>query len=92
MYGTNLTDLARNDKIDRVIGRDREIDRVLQILNRRTKNNPVLIGEPELQDSHRRRAGRTDCEAPGARKTVQHRDVPAGYDLHRSRHPVQGAV
>jgi ATP-dependent Clp protease ATP-binding subunit ClpA len=46
MYGTNLTDLARNDKIDRVIGRDREIDRVLQILNRRTKNNPVLIGEP----------------------------------------------
>ena len=46
MYGTNLTELARNDKIDRVIGRDREIDRVLQILNRRTKNNPVLIGEP----------------------------------------------
>jgi len=46
MYGTNLTDLARNDKIDHVIGRDREIDRVLQILNRRTKNNPVLIGEP----------------------------------------------
>jgi len=46
MYGTNLTDLARNDKIDLVIGRDREIDRVLQILNRRTKNNPVLIGEP----------------------------------------------
>lgn len=46
MYGTNLTDLARNDKIDRVIGRNREIDRVLQILNRRTKNNPVLIGEP----------------------------------------------
>ncbi|HEY8350655.1 MAG TPA: ATP-dependent Clp protease ATP-binding subunit, partial [Clostridia bacterium] len=42
----NLTDLARNDKIDLVIGRDREIDRVLQILNRRTKNNPVLIGEP----------------------------------------------
>lgn len=46
MYGTNLTDLARNDRIDRVIGRNREIDRVLQILNRRTKNNPVLIGEP----------------------------------------------
>ena len=46
MYGTNLTDLAREDKIDRVIGRSREIDRVVQILNRRTKNNPVLIGEP----------------------------------------------
>ena len=46
MYGSNLTDMAREDKIDRVIGRSREIDRVIQILNRRTKNNPVLIGEP----------------------------------------------
>ncbi len=46
MYGSNLTDMAREDKIDRVIGRSREIDRVVQILNRRTKNNPVLIGEP----------------------------------------------
>jgi len=46
MYGTNLTEQAREDKIDRVIGRSREIDRVVQILNRRTKNNPVLIGEP----------------------------------------------
>jgi len=46
MYGTNLIDLAREDKIDRVIGRKKEIERVIQILNRRTKNNPVLIGEP----------------------------------------------
>ncbi len=46
MYGTNLTEMARAEKIDRVIGRSREIDRVVQILNRRTKNNPVLIGEP----------------------------------------------
>jgi ATP-dependent Clp protease ATP-binding subunit ClpA len=45
-YGTNLTDMAKDDKIDRVIGRNREIDRVVQILNRRTKNNPVLVGEP----------------------------------------------
>ncbi len=46
MYGTNLTDMAREDKIDRVVGRNREIDRVVQILNRRNKNNPVLVGEP----------------------------------------------
>lgn len=45
-YGTNLTELAKKNKVDRVIGRNREIDRVIQILNRRSKNNPVLIGEP----------------------------------------------
>lgn len=46
LYGTNLTDKARDGAIDRVIGRDTEMIRVAQILNRRTKNNPVLIGEP----------------------------------------------
>lgn len=46
MYGTNLTKKAKDKKVDRVIGRNREIDRVIQILNRRTKNNPILIGEP----------------------------------------------
>lgn len=45
-YGTNLTDLAKSGAIDPVIGRDQEIERVLEILNRRTKNNPVLIGDP----------------------------------------------
>ncbi|WP_414839969.1 AAA family ATPase [Carnobacterium sp. TMP28] len=45
-FGINITDLARNGAIDPVIGRDNEIDRVIEILNRRTKNNPVLIGEP----------------------------------------------
>ncbi len=45
-YGKNLTELARKEKIDPVIGRDDEIRRVMQILSRRTKNNPVLIGEP----------------------------------------------
>ncbi|MBU1091915.1 AAA family ATPase [Patescibacteria group bacterium] len=44
-YSRNLTDLARKDKIDPVIGRDQEIRRIMQILSRRTKNNPVLIGE-----------------------------------------------
>jgi ATP-dependent Clp protease ATP-binding subunit ClpB len=45
-YGKNLTDLAFKEKLDPVIGRDDEIRRVMQILSRRTKNNPVLIGEP----------------------------------------------
>ncbi len=45
-YGTNFTDLARREKLDPVIGRDEEIRRVMQTLSRRTKNNPVLIGEP----------------------------------------------
>lgn len=46
MYGTNLTQKAKDGQIDRVIGRDAEMARVAQILNRRTKNNPVLLGEP----------------------------------------------
>lgn len=45
-YGTNLTEQARYGELDRIVGREREIDRVIQILNRRSKNNPVLIGEP----------------------------------------------
>jgi ATP-dependent Clp protease ATP-binding subunit ClpB len=45
-YGRDLTDLARKNKLDPVIGRDEEIRRVIQVLSRRTKNNPVLIGEP----------------------------------------------
>src|SRR5437588_2833519 len=45
-YGRDLTDLARRGKIDPVIGRDNEIRRIMQVLSRRTKNNPVLIGDP----------------------------------------------
>ncbi|MCT4595389.1 MAG: ATP-dependent Clp protease ATP-binding subunit [Anaeromicrobium sp.] len=45
-YGRDLTDMAKEDKLDPVIGREREIERVVQILSRRTKNNPCLIGEP----------------------------------------------
>src|SRR5256884_44305 len=45
-FGRDLTELARKGKLDRVIGRDDEIRRVIQVLSRRTKNNPVLIGEP----------------------------------------------
>ena len=45
-FGTDITALAREGKLDPVIGRDEEIRRTMQILSRRTKNNPVLIGEP----------------------------------------------
>ena len=45
-YGTNLTNKAKNNELDVVIGRDKEIERIIQVLNRRLKNNPCLIGEP----------------------------------------------
>ena len=45
-FGRNVCDAVRNGKLDPVIGRDEEIRRVIQVLARRTKNNPVLIGEP----------------------------------------------
>ncbi len=45
-YGTNLTAKAKSGQVDMVVGRDREIERLVQILNRRTKNNPALLGEP----------------------------------------------
>ncbi|MBQ7339577.1 MAG: ATP-dependent Clp protease ATP-binding subunit [Clostridia bacterium] len=50
-YGVNLTNVAKSGKLDPVIGRKKEIDRVVQILSRRTKNNPVLIGEPGVGKS-----------------------------------------
>lgn len=49
IYGTNLTNKARKNELDVVIGRDKEIERVIQILNRRSKNNPCLIGEPGVR-------------------------------------------
>jgi len=67
-YGINLTAKAKEGKIDRVIGRQREIDRVIQILNRRNKNNPVLIGEPGV--------GKTAI-AEGFALRIAERDVPA---------------
>ena len=67
-YGTNLTSKARENKLDTVIGRDREIQRMIQILNRRSKNNPCLIGEPGV--------GKTAI-AQGLAIKIANQNVPA---------------
>ncbi len=66
-FGTDLTQLAAEDKIDPVVGREKEIERVIQILGRRTKNNPVLIGEPGV--------GKTAL-AEGLARRIVSQDVP----------------
>ena len=68
IYGTNLTNKARKNQLDDVIGRESEIERVIQILNRRSKNNPCLIGEPGV--------GKTAI-AQGLAIKIAEKNVPA---------------
>ena len=67
-YGTNLTNKAKNNELDLVVGREKEIQRIIQILNRRSKNNPCLIGEPGV--------GKTAI-AQGLAIRIANQNVPA---------------
>ena len=92
-YARDLTALARQGKLDPVIGREDEIRRVIQVLSRRTKNNPVLIGEAGRRQDGRRR-GPGPAHRQRRRAPVAQEQAPArpGHGLARRRDEVPGRV
>ena len=78
-FGRDLTDMAREGKFDPVIGRDREIERVMQILSRRTKNNPCLIGEPGV--------GKTAIAEGSGAKNSGREHIPRNFKRQTSGNP-----
>ncbi len=81
-YGRDLTAMARQGKLDPVIGRDEEIRRVIQILSRRTKNNPALIGEPGVgKTAVVEGSGTAHGQRRCARRLEEQTPDPTGYGL-----------
>ena len=107
-YGRDIVSLAREGKIDPVIGRDEEIRRIIKILSRKTKNNPVLIGEPgvgktAIIEGLAKRivandvpssgtAGQTVTDAHSTAARIAHRPIPSAGGTSRGYHAQPSAV